>query len=269
MYKILVADDEPIERLIVAKKIQKYFGEELVPVFAENGIQVLEQYHKEQCSILLLDIEMPEIDGLYVAQQVRQLDPHCIIIFVTAYDHFSYAKKAIGVRAFDYLLKPLEDTEFISVLQEAIRVMREREDALCPPNKVPGEEALEIKPVIQEEDTQVRLGVIKQKIEMFIEAGYQEDLSLQDVAKMMRYSDTYLCKVFKECFHKSFITYLSELRMTKAKALLRDVTIPINEISLNVGYRDANYFARVFKRLEGVTPSEYRMQHLKVAWEEC
>ncbi len=75
----------------------------------------------------------------------------------------------------------------------------------------------------------------------------------------MNYSDPYFCKLFKQCFEKSFTTYLSEFRVNKAKQLLVDVTINVKEISDRVGYRDSNYFAKVFKRVVGVTPSEYRV----------
>ena len=76
---------------------------------------------------------------------------------------------------------------------------------------------------------------------------------------VMNYSDAYFCKIFKQCFDKNFTTYLSEFRVEKAKQLLADVTINVKEISDKVGYRDSNYFAKVFKRIVGITPSEYRI----------
>jgi YesN/AraC family two-component response regulator len=86
---------------------------------------------------------------------------------------------------------------------------------------------------------------------------------LQDAAEIMNYSNAYFCKLFKRCFDKSFTTYLSEYRIKKATQLLMDVTINVKEISDKVGYKDSNYFAKVFKRVEGVTPSEYRMRVLR------
>ena len=79
----------------------------------------------------------------------------------------------------------------------------------------------------------------------------------------MNYSDAYFCKIFKQCFDKSFIVYLTEFRMEQAKQLLADVRINVKDISTNVGYRDSNYFAKVFKRAVGSTPTEYRMEVLK------
>ena len=74
----------------------------------------------------------------------------------------------------------------------------------------------------------------------------------------MNYSDAYFCKLFKQCFDRSFVTYLTDLRVDKAKELLSDVVVNIKDISTKVGYRDSNYFAKVFKRVVGMTPSDYR-----------
>jgi YesN/AraC family two-component response regulator len=79
----------------------------------------------------------------------------------------------------------------------------------------------------------------------------------------MGYSDAYFCKIFKQCFDKSFITYLNDFRTQKAIALLGDVTVSIKDVSARSGYRDANYFTRIFKRSTGVTPSEYRENVLR------
>ena len=74
----------------------------------------------------------------------------------------------------------------------------------------------------------------------------------------MNYSDAYFCRIFKQCFDKSFVVYLSEYRVEKAKQLLTDVLINVKDVCIRVGYRDSNYFAKVFKRMTGTTPTEYR-----------
>ena len=90
---------------------------------------------------------------------------------------------------------------------------------------------------------------------------------MQTVAEAMNYSDAYFCKIFKQCFDKNFIVYLSEYRVARAKELLGDVLINVKDVSQKVVYRDSNYFAKVFKRIAGVTPTEYRTQVLKEAGE--
>ena len=128
MKRVLIADDEPIERMIVTRTIQKYFPEELAVVSAVNGREAVEQFFAENCQIALLDIEMPGMSGLEAAEQIRERDKNCSIIFLTAFDEFNYARRAIAVRAMEYLLKPVVDQELEAVLAEAIRIADEHTD---------------------------------------------------------------------------------------------------------------------------------------------
>ena len=113
------------------------------------------------------------------------------------------------------------------------------------------------------ENGNVRMSAVAENIRQYIDMHYKEDISLQSVAEKMNYSDAYFCKIFKQCFDKSFIGYLTEYRLERAKQLLADVRINVKDISVNVGYRDSNYFTKVFKRAMGSTPTEYRMEILK------
>ena len=71
---------------------------------------------------------MPGINGIQAAERIREKDKKCCIIFLTAFDEFAYAKKAITVRALDYLLKPWDEKELMLVLEEAMRMAGEEKD---------------------------------------------------------------------------------------------------------------------------------------------
>lgn len=73
-----------------------------------------------------MDISMPELNGVEAAEQIRRLDEDCEIIFLTAYDEFSYAKRAIAIHALDYLLKPCEEEELTAVMEEAVGRIQKR-----------------------------------------------------------------------------------------------------------------------------------------------
>lgn len=77
-----------------------------------------------------------------------------------------------------------------------------------------------------------------------------------------RYSDAYFCKRFKQCFKVNFSAYLNEYRVGKARQLVLDPRLSLKDVSTACGYADANYFTRVFKRITGKTPSEYRLENL-------
>ena len=81
---------------------------------------------------------------------------------------------------------------------------------------------------------------------------------MQDVARAMNYSDAYFFKLFKQCFRVNFSVYLNEYRITRAKELLQTTRLNVRAVSIACGYSDSNYFTRVFKRITGKTPSEYR-----------
>ncbi len=255
MYRILIADDEPIERKVISKKIQEFFPGQTNVFQAENGREAIEIFERKKCDIVLIDIEMPGMNGLDAAERIRGMDRDCSIIFLTAFDDFNYAKKAISVKALEYLLKPGSDEELIAVLEEAFRISDEGERRRISERTIE-EEKREILDGVPSEE--IRMNVVAEEIRRYIAGHYKEDLSLQDVAGAMRYSDAYFCKIFKKYFNRSFIVYLNELRIEKAKRMLEDAMRNIKDISSEVGYRDANYFAKVFKRITGVTPSDYR-----------
>ncbi len=254
MYRILVADDEPIERQVINKKINTFFPGQVEIYTAENGIEAVNAYKENDCQIAILDIEMPGMNGLEAAENIRAEGDDCNIIFLTAFDEFSYAKRAIGVRALDYLLKPGSDDELVNVLEEAFRLSDKAADNRRFDYR---EEKESFKPQDYSDDAYQGNDLIEQ-ITAYIREHYVEDIALQDIAGFLGYSDVYFCKLFKQNFGKNFITFLNEYRMNKAKELLSNPLINIKDVGQKVGYRDANYFTRLFKRMVGVTPSEYR-----------
>ena len=85
-----------------------------------------------------------------------------------------------------------------------------------------------------------------------------EDLAVKDIAGYLGYSEAYFCKIFKQSFGHSFVSYLTDYRMQKAEELMRTSRLSIKEIGKTVGYPDPNYFTKVFRRVRGVSPSEFR-----------
>ncbi len=251
MYRVLVADDEPIERQVVYKKLMNFFPGQVEIFLAENGIEAVSIFKEKNCQVAMLDIAMPGMSGLDAAEEIRKMSPDCGIIFLTAFDEFSYAKKAIRIRALDYLLKPGSDDDIINAMERAFY--------LCDKNTKQAPTHNEVKDMSSAQETSEQSSnTFVKDISDYINNHYKEDLSLQDVASVLGYSDVYFCKIFKQNFGRNFITYLNNYRIDRAKELLADPEINIKDISTEAGYRDANYFTRVFKRIVGSTPSEYR-----------
>ncbi|SFK86532.1 two-component system, response regulator YesN [Lachnospiraceae bacterium KH1T2] len=92
----------------------------------------------------------------------------------------------------------------------------------------------------------------------YIDSHFDKDLSLDEVSRTVNISPYYFSKIFKEESGMNFIEYLTNVRIEKAKELLRCSDRSMKEICVNCGYTDPNYFSRSFKKKVGVTPTEYK-----------
>lgn len=91
----------------------------------------------------------------------------------------------------------------------------------------------------------------------YLEAHYTEDISLEDVATQVNVSPQYFSKLIKKNTGFNFIDWLSMMRVKKAKELFNSSNLSIKEVCYMIGYKDPNYFSRIFKKRVGITPSEY------------
>ncbi len=99
----------------------------------------------------------------------------------------------------------------------------------------------------------------------YLEAHYAEDVSLEDVAEHVNISPQYFSKLIKKNTGFNFIDWLSMLRVKKAKELLTNSNLTVKEVCFMVGYKDPNYFSRIFKKKIGMTPSEYVKNKTKIS----
>lgn len=273
MYRILIADDEAIERRVLRRKLEKNFGENAEILEAVNGREVLKLHKEKTPRILILDIEMPRVTGLEAAERIRLKDSECSIIFLTAFDEFSYAKKAITVRAMDYLLKPCAEKELIAAVEEAMRradAAEERQKkaaALASDGPAPVPETEKTAGTAAGQNSLGEKGFSGQQeaIRAYIDRHYMFDLSVQDMADELGYSEAYFCKLFKQYFGQSFVSYLTEYRISLAAGMLGDGSVSIKDAGKAVGYPDPNYFTKVFRRIKGISPTEFRNNAQKQA----
>ena len=270
MYRVLLVDDEQIERMALAKKIDRYYGDKVEIYHAVNGREAVAMCGEQKNDIVIMDISMPEMNGVMAAKYIRKMDDECSIIFLSAYDDFEYARNAIKVRALDYLLKPCDMNDLLAVMDTALQKL-DKENAFNG-NSISGKEqnketeicgsnannVRENRPKrtdnVRNSDEQTTIKYLKE----YVENNYIYDISMQEAAEEMGYSDAYFSKLFKQYFNQNFTAYLTEYRIKKAKELLSNTNHSIKDISRMVEYTDSNYFAKIFKRLVGEIPSKYR-----------
>ncbi len=114
--KVLIADDERLARLRLCSLLEE-IDSSIEIIIAENGLQALKKYKQTLADILLLDIRMPQMDGLQAAHELMKFDRPPAVIFTTAYD--SHALQAFEANAVDYLLKPVRKDRLQTALQKA------------------------------------------------------------------------------------------------------------------------------------------------------
>ena len=258
MYKILIAEDESIERKVLCRTLTRRFDGEVELLEAKNGREALELALAEKPRVAILDIDMPGMSGLEVARQIRRERLNCVIVFLTAYDHFGYARQAIAVQALDYLLKPYDQKELHATVEAAMQMS----DRLAKNRLHLDYFHREAEPEperTEDRGDNVRLSQVRERIESYIAENYATDLSLQSISQALNYSEAYFCKLFKQCFRINFSAYLNDYRIARAKELLSDTDMGVQDVSYACGYADSSYFARVFKRQTGQTPSDYRL----------
>ena len=256
MYRVLLVDDEQIERMALAKKIDRYYGDKVNIYHAVNGREAVDMCSEHKNDIIIMDISMPEMNGVMAAKYIRQIDDKCSIIFLTAYDDFEYARNAIKIRALDYLLKPCDINDLLAVMDMAIQKLDRECDFKGNTKENKPERKREN---VKNFDEQTTIKYLRE----YVENNYTFDISMQEVAEDMGYSDAYFSKLFKQYFNQNFTAYLTEYRIKKAKELLTDTNNSIKDISRMVGYEDSNYFAKIFKRIVGEIPSKFR-ENLKI-----
>lgn len=263
MIRLLIADDEKLEREALAELVQRRFERDVVLEVAENGRKAADTAVLWGADLILMDIEMPGMSGLDAARAVLAQRPSCRVIFVTAYSLFQYAHEAVHLGACDYLLKPVDPDELEASVRRAMRQieterkLEELAAARPQPEQTETEEEAEDAP---EEGENSQTALVMAHVRRYLEDNYMFDLSLDSVGEILHISPAYLSAQFKKYQKMNFLDCLTELRINAAKELLADPFRSSAEVASMVGYEDASYFARAFKKRTGMTPTQYRRQ---------
>lgn len=240
--RVLLVDDE----IIIRRGFRQLFDWEAhdceVVGEAADGMEALSQIDSLNPDIVIMDINIPIMNGLKVIQLSRMKHPETAFIIVSGYDDFAYCREALRLQITDYILKPVDYEEFgacIDNLKIALFQQKSAEEAEG------GEER------------------IINKIVRFVQNHLAEEISLSVLAEEFHFSTQYVSQLFKNEIGVNFLTYLTNIRMEKAKKLLLGTDLPIAEVSEQSGYGDYRVFTKVFKKSEEVTPSQYRRDFME------
>lgn len=239
MFNVYIADDEVWIILGLKKLLEKLNIDAFVIGTANNGLTALEEIKEFKPEVVFADIRMPGLSGLELLTEIPKVSPDTKVIIISGYAEFAYAQEAVQHHAFDYLLKPIKE-EDLSRTMSAYLNDRDSDGEENDEKEAPAYDRM-IDNVISD-----------------IREHYLEDISLTSLSAKYNTSMSHLSKMIKETLKMNFSDYIAILRIQRAKELLRDDSMSIQEIAEIVGYNDYFYFTKVFKKVEGISPSKYR-----------
>jgi two-component system response regulator YesN len=246
MFKVMIVDDEVwiIRGLKSEVDWQNYFME--VTAEAMDGKEAFRLVLEKKPDILITDIKMPGMDGLEFIGHVKQYLPETICIILSGYDEFDFARSALQLGVFDFLVKPIDETALENVLLRAAQTLFKKYG-----NK---ENVKKMSDVLLEKKNHSKVSEIAD----YIQDYYQKNITLSGIAEKFFINPSYLSDMFKRNMSMTFSQYLSGIRIGKAKQLLTYTDYSIEEIAAKTGFNDYRQMIRTFKQTERCTPSEYR-----------
>ena len=242
MYRVMLIDDEESARKLMRASINWESLDMEVVGEAASGIEAINVIDDMKPDIAFVDISMPFMNGIEFTEVATNRYPELIIIIMTAFDEFEYARKCVSLPVFDYMLKPMVRSEITEVLTKVKKKLDERSVK---------EENGESEPAVEIEASSM------EQIKKYIETNYTDSrLNLTSVAQNFGFSASYLSRKFKQETGKNFVEFLTECRMNAAMKLAL-TNMKMFNASNEVGIPDPNYFGRCFKKFAGMSYSEY------------
>ena len=213
--RVLLVDDE----IMIREGFKKLFDWEahecVVVGVAADGMEAITKIDEEQPDIVIMDINIPIINGLKVIQLSRVKYPSMAFVIVSGYDDFSYCREALRLQITDYILKLVNYEEFGSCIDRLKISLYNNE--------------VKEKPVVKKE--RVITGITK-----YMQEHLSEDVSLHILSEEFHLNSQYISQLFKNEIGVNFLTYLTNIRMEHAKKLLLSSSLSIAEVSEQSGY---------------------------------
>lgn len=248
MYRAVIIDDEKwvVRSLAATLKEQQFFE---ITGEAYDGFSGLELIEHQRPDLAFVDVQMPGMSGLELLQAAGERQLSTLFIMISGYAEFAYAQKAMFHNAIGYCLKPFSKSELNDSIVKAYH-------------------CLETKPVIQAKQAEKPEAFVPKPIKVdnkmvksmldFTNTHYSQDISIQNLADLCSINPNYASQLFSQEAGETFSSYLTRLRIEQSIYLLSHTELAVSAISEQVGYRDYFYFAKVFKKLTGITPTAFR-----------
>ena len=235
--KILVVDDNPKVKQSVEMVLEGYRV-----VGTLSGGEALDLLKKpNDVDLVILDVHLSGEDGLQTLTEIKKINARLAVIILTAFSSNDVLLKALRGRADDFLEKPFHPVQLREKV-EGLLAVRERDDER-----------------LDHSDRVI------QKVLRLLARNVDKPVTLKDASAAVFLSPKYLSRIFRERTGKRFTEYRIALKIKKAKQLLRKTSQNIARIAERLGYENGETFMKIFKKMTGQTPTEYRKKHHPVS----
>lgn len=256
MYKVIVVEDEELIRRGIVFTADWAKINCVVVAEASNGKEGIEKILEYNPDLVITDITMPVYNGLEMIEMLKKQNLKTEYIVLTGYSEFEYAKRAISLGVNEYLLKPIDDSEFHQAIEKVLNKIKEKQkhnEMVKVLNRI--DENLEANKQV---DRNIINNLHVKKIIEIINKDYSRELTIYNIAETLEISESYLSRIFKKETSKTFVEYLTNFRIQKAAEMLEHPDYKVYRIANCVGFNDVKYFNTVFRKTVGYKPTEFR-----------
>ncbi|MBB6463657.1 hybrid sensor histidine kinase/response regulator transcription factor [Flammeovirga kamogawensis] len=246
-YNILIAEDNPDLSRHLKSYLSKYFNIRT----AKNGKEAIKLVEKEAPDLIVSDVLMPIMGGLDLCSTIKKSDEfsHIPVILLTALSSDIDKIEALKQGADSYMSKPFSFEELkvkiTNLLTSKSRLKQHFKDS-----GLLSEETLHLR----NKDEELII-LINQFINENIE---NENFGVEQLAELLSLSRSVLYGKIKTMTGLSTVDYINTIKLNKAKKMILSTDFSISEIAFKTGYSDANYFSRIFKKFNSISPTQYR-----------
>lgn len=243
---ILIIDDNPK----IHKSLFLIFEDEYHVFTASNGRDGFGIIERNNISLIILDLQMPEMNGLEFLQCIRKVNEDIPVLIMTGHSSHDWAKKCADLNVQGYFEKPYD----IDALASRVRKLLATDD-------------FKVLRTLWKDNYEGKLAALSHTIKKTLyclHKNFQKEVNLDELAAHLRVCPDHLGRQFQKECGVHITEYVNMLRIEKSKEYLIKTDDKINDIASALGYPNTNYFCKLFKKHVGVTPQEFRKKHVKL-----
>lgn len=265
MYQVVIIDDNKIAVEAIAKATDWERCGCRVAGCAYDGIAGLRLIQEKEPDIVIIDIQMPGLNGLDVIRKLKGGQKDIQFIIISGYGQFEYAQKAIRYGVRDYLLKPVMTEEMEEALLHVTAALKKKQESTGFRSQAVREDTLAGK--LAAIRSRQYSPLVSKALE-YVEKNVGKNITQADICRELLVSTGHFSKCFKRETGVGFAVYVTMKKMEQARILLEDPKNRVNEVAHMLGYSDYAYFFQVFKKQFGYAPSEIKTSGRKKGGEE-